>query len=69
MILNWWISFCWLCRLVVGVDRFELSKCMCIRHVFTNFTTLQLKTRSKWPDHYDSLLYQLSYSLISWRGW
>lgn len=32
--------------------------------VLTDFTTLQLrKSRSKWPDHYDSLLYQLSYVL------
>ena len=48
---------------MVGADRIELSNaCVSDMCVF-RLHHAPIKTRSKWPNHYDSLLYQLSYVL------
>ena len=61
----------WIRTNVSSIAASALTTKLNAQMVDTNVTLLyaSLKsTRSKWPNHYDSLLYQLSYVLTFWRG-
>ena len=61
----------WIRTNVSSIAASALATKLNARMVDTNVTLLYASsnsTRSKWPNHYDSLLYQLSYVLTFWRG-
>ena len=64
----------WIRTNVSSIAASALTTKLNARMVDTNVTLLYASsnsTRSKWPNHYDSLLYQLSYVLIFFGedGW